>query len=45
MPFQFLFTLLLPADPRASKTVMRDDTAGTELPFATPRSVRDCPLG
>lgn len=24
--------------------VLRDDTAGTELPFATPRGLRDSPL-
>lgn len=31
--------------PHAGKMVLRDDTAGTELPFATPRGPRDCPLG
>ena len=35
----FLFT------PHAGKVVLRDDTASTELPFATSRGPWDCPLG
>lgn len=39
MPFRFLVAF------SRSRMVLRDDTAGTELPFATPRGPRECPLG
>lgn len=39
MPFRFL----VPSSRR--QMLLRDDTAGNELPSATPRGLGDCPLG